>query len=259
MLCVRGNPNYGENDFKDNGDKTITDRATGLMWSKADSGKGMNWEEALAWVQARNKENYLGHNDWRLPTAKELHSIVDYTRSPDTTSSAAIDPLFACTQITNEAGQADYPCYWTGTTHGAAGGRAAVYIAFGRAMGYMLGAWHDVHGAGAQRSDPKAGDPANFPQGRGPQGDAIRIYNYVRPVRNIDPKSCRLVEPDLAPLPVHANAGRARRRPGRSRRPRGRVPSHSALRGGEDELDTRAASNRSPNSKKRRRPSSKRS
>ena len=41
----------------------------------------------------------------------------------------------------------------------------------------------DVHGAGSQRSDPKAGDPAMFPHGRGPQGDVIRIYNYVRLVR----------------------------------------------------------------------------
>ena len=41
----------------------------------------------------------------------------------------------------------------------------------------------DVHGAGAQRSDPKAGDPAMFPHGRGPQGDVIRIYNFVRLVR----------------------------------------------------------------------------
>ncbi len=41
----------------------------------------------------------------------------------------------------------------------------------------------DVHGAGAQRSDPKAGNPAMFPHGRGPQGDVIRIYNYVRLVR----------------------------------------------------------------------------
>lgn len=43
--------------------------------------------------------------------------------------------------------------------------------------------WMDVHGAGAQRSDLKEGNPADFPQGHGPQGDAIRIYNYVRLVR----------------------------------------------------------------------------
>jgi hypothetical protein len=50
----------------------------------------------------------------------------------------------------------------------------------------MNGTWIDVHGAGAQRSDPKAGDPANWPTGHGPQGDAIRIYNYVRLVRDAD-------------------------------------------------------------------------
>jgi hypothetical protein len=43
--------------------------------------------------------------------------------------------------------------------------------------------YSDVHGAGAQRSDPKTGDPARFPHGHGPQGDAIRIYDFVRLVR----------------------------------------------------------------------------
>ncbi|MCX6927473.1 MAG: DUF1566 domain-containing protein [Verrucomicrobia bacterium] len=226
VQCVRGNPGYGTNDFMDGGDGTITDRATGLVWSKADSGKGMNWEAALAWVQARNAEKHLGHDDWRLPNAKELQSLVDYSRSPDTTDSPAIDPIFSCTQITNEIGNADYPYYWTGTTHASmvAGGNA-VYIAFGRAAGWPTGRpglrggperggpgrggpppggpgmdgppgfdrpgagtadyhYTDVHGAGSQRSDPKKGDPAAFPHGRGPQGDVIRIYNFVRLVRD---------------------------------------------------------------------------
>ncbi len=207
VLCVRGNKNYGTNKFKDNGDDTIADEATGLMWAKDDSQKGMNWEDALAWAQSRNQEKYLGHDDWRLPNAKELQSIVDYTRCPDTTHSAAIDPVFTCTAITNEAGQEDFPCYWTGTTHGASMGRAAVYVSFGRSMGYMFGQWRDVHGAGSQRSDPKSGDPANFPQGRGPQGDAIRISNFVRLVRSMDPGSVRLVEPDLTPLPMRHPPG----------------------------------------------------
>jgi hypothetical protein len=214
VQCVRGNPQYGKNDFADNGDGSITDKATGLMWAKADSGKGLDWKQALAWAQEMNAQNYLGHKDWRVPGVKELQSVIDYTRSPDTTQSAAIDPLFSCTRITNEAGRPDFPCYWTTTTHigSSGGGETADYLAFGRAMGYMApgmmpggpggpvgaaggppvgtkvegGKWMDVHGAGAQRSDPKVGDPAQFPYGRGPQGDAIRIYNYVRLVRDAD-------------------------------------------------------------------------
>jgi hypothetical protein len=122
-----------------------------------------------------------------LPNAKELQSIVDYTRSPSTTGSAAIDPLFNVSTIINEAGQTDYPFYWSSTTHAnwtATPGASGVYVAFGRAMGYMNGTWIDVHGAGAQRSDPKSGDPADWPSGHGPQGDAVRIYNYVRLVRD---------------------------------------------------------------------------
>ena len=186
VLYVRGNPDYGQNLFVDNNDGTITDTATGLMWSRADSGEAMDWEEALYWVQQKNQQNYLGYSDWRLPSAKELHSIVDYTRSPDTSNSAAIDPVFEVSEITNEAGEKDYPCYWTGTTHVKDNGMGdfAAYVSFGRALGYMNNQWMDVHGAGAQRSDPKAGNPADIPKGRGPQGDAIRIYNYVRCVRD---------------------------------------------------------------------------
>ncbi|MBK9966652.1 MAG: DUF1566 domain-containing protein [Holophagales bacterium] len=189
---VRGNPAYGANDFADSGDGTVTDRATGLTWSRADSGTGMNWQEALAWVQAKNAARHLGHDDWRLPTVKELQSLLDYSRSPDTTGSAAIDPLFEATSITNEGGARDWPFYWSSTTFldGTPNG-AAAYLAFGRGLGWMerpagSGSYTllDVHGAGTQRGDPKAGDPAGWPHGFGPQGDVIRIANHVRLVRD---------------------------------------------------------------------------
>ncbi|HVP10801.1 MAG TPA: DUF1566 domain-containing protein [Phycisphaerae bacterium] len=191
VQCVRGGTHYAVNNLIDNGDGTVTDRSTSLMWSRTDSGTGLNWEGALAWVQTKNSQSYLGHNDWRLPNAKELQSIVDYTRSPDTTGSAAISPVFSCTAIINEGGQTDYPYYWTSTTHisttgpGSYYGSFAVYVCFGRGLGYMGSAWVDVHGAGCQRSDPKIGDPNDYPTGHGPQGDAIRIYNYVRLVRDV--------------------------------------------------------------------------
>ncbi len=210
---VRGNISYGLNKFIENGNAassvasaesggksiplggegTVTDLATGLMWSQDDSGaytvgNGMSWEDALAYVQDLNDQNYLGYSDWYLPNAKELQSIVDYTRSPDTTNSAAIDPIFNVTHITNEDGELDWAFYWTSTTHASSrGGQAAVYIAFGRGLGYMNGRYVDVHGAGCQRSDPKFGQAE--PYGRGPQGDVVRVANYVRAVRATDSSS----------------------------------------------------------------------
>ena len=184
VLYVRGNESYGQNTFVDNGDGTITDKATGLMWMQNDSGEGMNWEEALEYAESKE---FAGYSDWRLPNIKELQSIVDYSRAPGATGSAAIDPLFTCTHIQNEAGQPDFPYYWSGTTHASVrNGGSAAYVSFGRAMGYFNYEWQDVHGAGAQRSDPKAGDSSAYPYGHGPQGDAIRIYNFVRLVRNVN-------------------------------------------------------------------------
>ena len=186
VTYVRGNTEYGINNFIDNGDGTISDESTELMWMQDDSGEGMNWEETL--IFAENFE-FGGYSDWRLPNVKELQSIVNYSRSPGTTQSAAIDPLFNSTEITNEGGQSDYGFYWTGTTHSNwsadHGGTNAAYVCFGRGLGYMNDNWIDIHGAGAQRSDPKTGNPDDYPTGHGPQGDAIRIYNYVRLVRNI--------------------------------------------------------------------------
>ena len=175
---VRGNEAYGKNNLIDNNDGTITDLATGLTWQQTDSNKGLNWQEALHYSE---NLTLAGHSDWRLPNAKELQSIVDYTRSPDTSNSAAIDPIFYTSSITNEAGEKDYPYYWSSTTHldGQVPESGAVYVAFGKALGEMRGNTMDVHGAGSQRSDPKTGKAMS----RGPQGDYIRVENYVRSVR----------------------------------------------------------------------------
>ncbi len=186
---VRGD-SYGDNQFVDNGDGTVTDTATGLMWQQSDDGVCRNWEEALEY--AENLE-LAGYDDWTLPDAHQLQSIVDYTRSLQYTGSPAIDPVFSCTQITDEGGEPNYGYYWTGTTHETTAqgteGQFAVYVSFGEALGWMMTpdstSWilMDVHGAGAQRSDPKSGDPWQYPHGHGPQGDVVRIYNFVRCVR----------------------------------------------------------------------------
>ena len=196
-MFVRGGSGYGVNSFSANGDSTIADQATGLMWMQYDSGHldagingGMNWEDALSW--AENRE-HAGYGDWRLPTVKELQSIVDYSRSPATHGTAAIDPIFTSSAITDEEGGSDFAFYWSSTTHtNHLGEGAGAYVAFGTGYGYMemppdSGNYNflDVHGAGCQRSDPKDGDPAAYPYGRGPQGDVIRIFNHVRLVRTV--------------------------------------------------------------------------
>ena len=162
------------------------------MWQKTDDGVTRNWEEALDYA-----ENlvFVGENDWRLPNPKELQSIVDYTRAPDATDplqvGPAIDSLFNITNIGTEQ-DPEYGYYWTSTTHLDGPDQSnALYFCFGRGLGWMEnppGSGNyiltNVHGAGSQRSDLKFGDPDDWPYGRGPQGDVIRIYNLVRCVRN---------------------------------------------------------------------------
>ncbi|MCL3782607.1 DUF1566 domain-containing protein [Prolixibacteraceae bacterium JC049] len=181
---VRGNNQYGKNKLVDNNNGTITDKSTNLMWQKTDDGTGRNWLEAINYCEDLE---LAGYTDWHLPHAKELHSIVDYTRSPEATNSAAIDPIFDITEINDPDGNSGhYPFYWTTSTHqdGVNLSSAAVYIAFGKAFGKINNELMDVHGAGAQRSDPKvAANNETYPQYFGPQGDLRVVYNHCRCVR----------------------------------------------------------------------------
>lgn len=175
VRAVRGKENvYGVNDFVDNNDGTVTDRATKLMWQKTDDGNTYNWKEAL--VYAKNSE-LAGYSDWRLPNTKELQSIVDY----DKESIPAIDEnFFTCTNKDS--------WFWTSTTQGDFK-NTACYIAFGKAYSKdnsKVKDYYDWHGAGAQRSDPKAGKIEDYLMESINAADSIRIKNYVRLVRTLD-------------------------------------------------------------------------
>jgi hypothetical protein len=199
LRAVRG-PAYGINAFQDNGDDTITDTATGLMWSKNDSGAGMDWKSALAWVQQKNAENHLGHNDWRLPQVKELQGVVDYTRAPAAvygwgTPGAAIDPRFNITSIPSSDSYKEYPWFWSSTSDSEKTHRFAYYVCFGRARSAATtpsGGHIDTHGAGAVRTEPKCGNAADWSRGLGPPpSDEVRIDNFVRLVRNASKRNTR--------------------------------------------------------------------
>jgi len=70
--------------FTSKGNDVLLDQATGLLWQKGDSfhehKRGMNWYEALEYVDKKNVKRFAGFNDWRLPTLKELNSIWDSKR-----------------------------------------------------------------------------------------------------------------------------------------------------------------------------------
>jgi hypothetical protein len=109
--------------FTANADATITDNLTGLMWasngnlmlkrdphwekqSPAADG-AVTWQHALDYVAKLNAENYLGHNDWRLPNFNEMVSFLNKAQSD---SSAWLNSQ----GFTNAQG-GDY--YWSSTTY----------------------------------------------------------------------------------------------------------------------------------------------
>lgn len=71
--------------YTDNGDGTVTDNVTGLMWQQAVSATTYSWADALAYCPTLT---LAGHHDWRLPSRIELVSIVDDSLTDATTDSA---------------------------------------------------------------------------------------------------------------------------------------------------------------------------
>ncbi len=93
-------PNTITNHFTDNGDGTITDNLTQLVWQQVPNTLPQSWEQAL--VYAENL-TLAGQTDWRLPNIKELQSICDYSQVNPSINST----FFSAIGIHN---------YWSSTT-----------------------------------------------------------------------------------------------------------------------------------------------
>jgi len=67
--------------FVDNGDETVSDRKTGLMWKKTDSmidlKKWVNYQESVDYVRELKENKFCGYDDWRLPTKDEMQTLYD--------------------------------------------------------------------------------------------------------------------------------------------------------------------------------------
>ena len=119
---------YNAARFTNNGNGTVTDNATGLMWEQKtaggsgglhDANNTYSWTNAfdvfIAGVNAEGGTGFAGHNDWRLPNYFELGSIIDFGRSSPT-----INPVFVNTQ-------SNY--YWSSTSY-ALNTTSAWYVGF---------------------------------------------------------------------------------------------------------------------------------
>ncbi|MBW0434374.1 DUF1566 domain-containing protein [Leptospira yasudae] len=118
--------------FNDPGNGTIVDQRSGLVWQKCPNGQGTagnqytdcavgtavtsDWSNALAYCNALNLNGITG---WRLPSVKELVSLVDYSRPAPPFSNAVFFP---------NAGAS----YWTSTTHPSGTNKdQGYYVSFG--------------------------------------------------------------------------------------------------------------------------------
>jgi len=96
--------------YTDNGDGTITDNLTGLIWEKkSDDGSIHDKDTQYTWSDAfgvflngpagLNTVSFAGHNDWRLPNRFELESLVDLGQS-----NPSIDSIFNVNCGANSSG-----------------------------------------------------------------------------------------------------------------------------------------------------------
>lgn len=81
---------YIENAFEDRGD-VIADHATGLMWQQSGSDERMTYAEAQAYIEELNRKQFAGYDDWRLPTVKELVTLLERERE---SLDLFINPIF---------------------------------------------------------------------------------------------------------------------------------------------------------------------
>ena len=76
-----------------NGDGTVTDKVTGLMWQQVVP-SARSWSDALAFCPMLALG---GFSDWRMPTETELVSLIDYSLGNDGTHAAVNATAFPST------------------------------------------------------------------------------------------------------------------------------------------------------------------
>jgi uncharacterized protein DUF1566 len=113
--------------YTDNGDGTITDNQTGLMWEKKSrDGSIHDWTNLYTWTDAfdvflagvagLNTTNFAGHNDWRLPNRFELDSLLDFGTQDPLVDAAFDNGCVASCTVTSCSCTSSTSFYWSSTT-----------------------------------------------------------------------------------------------------------------------------------------------
>jgi hypothetical protein len=109
--------------YTDNGDGTITDNNTKLMWEKLsddgsihDKDDNYDWTTAVTTkIAALSSGSFAGHTDWRLPNVRELQSIINYQNSFPSVSTAFNTGCVASCTVTSCSCTQSF--FWSATTY----------------------------------------------------------------------------------------------------------------------------------------------
>ena len=103
-------------------DGSTLDTDTGLAWQTSAPSQPMDWKDALAYC---SNLTLGGHDDWRLPNIRELHSLLDYSRHMP-----AVDPRFYAAYEYNSY-------HWSSSPYlGSASSVHVVNLYYGSFFGY---------------------------------------------------------------------------------------------------------------------------
>jgi len=84
VFVALGDLQAGER-FLDNGDGTVTDTLTRLMWAKEDNMGDIDWQDAKIYCRHPPIAGYK-YTDWRMPTIEELKALYDKDASGNETT-----------------------------------------------------------------------------------------------------------------------------------------------------------------------------
>jgi len=109
--------------YIDNGDGTVTDINTGLMWQQ-DHGTKMTYDDAVIFLESYELADY---DDWRFPTIKELYSLITFNgvdpSGYDLDDTSFLTPFIDTLYFPFEYGDTDNDervidaQYWSGTEY----------------------------------------------------------------------------------------------------------------------------------------------